>query len=146
MLKVQLRTLHKRRLAATVIFAACGLTGWQLLAQENPVAERLSVAELMNGLITPATNTIWGAYQLQSEAEWQAVANAAITVLAAGELLAQGHADSKRADWQTYNNQMLSAARAVLQAVADKDEEQLSAVGNDLLYPPCESCHQQFQN
>lgn len=111
----------------------------------------LTVKQIMNGIITPMTSTIWGAYQLQSDAEWQAVENAAITVIAAGNLLAAGGAGpqeaalAKQADWQTYNDQMIAAARAVITAVNDRDEEALSAAGNDSLYPPCESCHQQYQ-
>ena len=31
----------------------------------------LSVKEIMNGIITPATNTIWGAYQLETDARGQ---------------------------------------------------------------------------
>ncbi len=112
----------------------------------------LTVKEIMNALITPGTATIWGAYQLESEAEWQAVANAALTVLAAGELLSRGGAGegardrASAADWQQFNRQMMAAAQEVLATVAARDEEALSAVGNDLLYPPCESCHQQYQS
>ena len=40
---------------------------------------------------------------------------------------------------------MIAAARAVITAVGQKDEEALFAAGNDALYPPCESCHQQYQ-
>jgi len=34
----------------------------------------------------------------------------------------------------------------VLAAVAVRDEEALSDAGNNALYPPCEGCHQQYQN
>ncbi len=47
--------------------------------------------------------------------------------------------------WKTYNQQMIEAARLVISAADNKDEEALSAAGNDALYPPCESCHQQYQ-
>jgi len=40
---------------------------------------------------------------------------------------------------------MMSAARAVIAAVAARDEEALFNAGNDQLYPPCESCHQRYQ-
>ena len=50
------------------------------------------------------------------------------------------------AQWQEFNQQLLAATRQVLTAVANKDEEALSAAGNDALYPPCESCHQQYQS
>jgi hypothetical protein len=41
---------------------------------------------------------------------------------------------------------MLAASRQVLAAVAARNEEALSDIGNNALYPPCEGCHQQFQN
>ena len=120
-------------------------------AQADERQPLLSVKEIMNGLITPATTTIWGAYQLETEAEWQEVRNAALSVVAAGNLLlfggaAEGESEtSAEADWKTYNQQMVAAARLVIAAADNKDEEALSAAGNDALYPPCESCHQQYQ-
>ncbi|MBL4581041.1 MAG: hypothetical protein JKY29_04405 [Gammaproteobacteria bacterium] len=121
------------------------------LAQTDARQPLLSVKEIMNGLITPATTTIWGAYQLETEAQWQEVRHAALSVIAAGNLLRLGGAGegevatAAEADWKTYNQQMIAAARLVITAVDNKDEEALSAAGNDALYPPCESCHQQYQ-
>lgn len=114
-------------------------------------APLLTVKQLMDALITPTTATIWGAYQLQTDGEWQEVENAALAVIAAGDLLRAGGigegeaAMAAEADWQRYNGQMIGAARQVLEAVAARDEEALFAAGNDALYPPCESCHQQYQ-
>jgi len=112
----------------------------------------LTVKEIMNGIITPTTTTIWGAYQLQSEAEWLEVQNAALAVIGAGNLLALGgaaageEATAQESDWIEFNNKMIAAAREVLAAVEVRDEEALSEAGNNSLYPPCESCHQLYQN
>jgi len=112
----------------------------------------LTVKEIMNGIITPTTTTIWGAYQLQSEAEWLEVQNAALAVIGAGNLLALGgaaageEATAQESDWIEFNNQMVAAAREVIAAVEVRDEEALSEAGNNSLYPPCESCHQLYQN
>ena len=112
----------------------------------------LTVKEIMNGIITPTTTTIWGAYQLQSEAEWLEVQNAALAVIGAGNLLARGgaaageEATAQESDWIEFNNKMIAAAREVLAAVEVRDEEALSEAGNNSLYPPCESCHQRYQN
>ena len=121
------------------------------LAQTDEHQPLLSVKEIMNGIITPTTTTIWGAYQLETDAQWQEVRNAALSVIAAGNLLQFGGAGEGEvataieADWKTYNQQMIAAARLVITAADNKDEEALSAAGNDALYPPCESCHQQYQ-
>lgn len=139
----------------SITFAVVSLLGLLCLsvaaAQTDEGTPLLSVKEIMNGLITPATTTIWGAYQLETEAQWQEVSNAALTVIAAGNLLqfggrAAGEAEvASEADWQAQNQQMIEAARLVIAAAENKDEEALSAAGNDALYPPCESCHQQYQ-
>ena len=121
------------------------------LAQTDERRSLLSVKEIINGLITPTTTIIWGAYQLETDAQWQEVKNAALSVIAAVNLLQFGVAGegeaaaAVEADWKTYNQQMIEAARLVMLAADNKDEEALSAAGNDALYPPCESCHQQYQ-
>lgn len=118
------------------------------VAQVQP---QLTLKQIMNAMITPATNTIWGAYQLETEAQWQTIENAALTVIAAGNLMALGGSApgeselAQQAQWRQFNEQMIAAAREVLVAVAARDEEALSAAGNNALYPPCESCHQQYQ-
>jgi len=112
----------------------------------------LTIKEIMNAIITPMTAIIWGAYDLETDGEWQEVSNAALAVIAAGNLLVRGGAGegeevtAVETDWQSYNNQMIKAARQVLVAAEKKDEEALFNAGNDALYPPCESCHQQYQN
>ena len=74
-----------------------------MLAPMTPFAQEssqplLTVKEIMDGIITPTTNTIWGAYQLQSETEWLEVQNAALAVIGAGNLLALGGAAVGDAD------------------------------------------------
>ncbi len=111
----------------------------------------LSVRQIMTAILTPTTTTIWGAYELETDAEWLEIENAALSVIAAGNLLVSGGAGegeqevAREADWQNYNKQLIAAAREVIVAVENKDEEALFNAGNDALYPPCESCHQQYQ-
>ena len=112
----------------------------------------LTVKQVMNAVITPNTNTIWGAYQLETDAQWKEIENAALAVIAGANLLQMGGSGdeealiAKQAQWQRFTGQMLAASEKVLAAVAVKDEEALSAAGNDDLYPPCESCHQAYQS
>jgi hypothetical protein len=129
------------------------LVGFVLtVSQAAELAPELRVKQLMNGIITPATNTIWGAYQLETDAQWQELENAAYAVIGAANLLAiggsaEGEAEAASTEqWQEFNAQMLAASRQVLAAVAARNEEALSDIGNNALYPPCEGCHQQFQN
>ena len=112
-------------------------------------APALSVQELMQSVITPATNTLWGAYQVKDD-EWQNLETAAQGVIQAGESLLQGGTGSNDAanaanqDWQEWSNQMIAAGRDALAAIRNRNEEVLSSVGNDELYPPCESCHNKY--
>ena len=127
------------------------LSGLTFSQSGHSVGPMLTVKEIMNSLITPTTAVIWGAYELESDSEWQDVKNAAISVIGAGNLLAMGGSTqdelllAQEAQWQEFNSQMIEAAREVIAAVDEKDEEALFMIGNDKLYPPCESCHQQYQ-
>ena len=137
-----------RYLRCLVLLFFSGLTFSQSEISVTPI---LTVKEIMNAMITPTTATIWGAYELESDSEWQEVKNAAISVIGAGNLLsmggsAQGEALlAREAEWQQFNRQMIEAAREVITAVDRRDEEALFTIGNDKLYPPCESCHQRYQ-
>ena len=117
----------------------------------DELTPELSVKEIMNSIVTPATNTIWGAYQLETESQWQEVGRAATAVVGAANLLMLGGAGegeaeiASEAEWKRFNQQLLAAARQVLVAVDRRDEGALSKVGNDALYPPCEGCHQTYQ-
>lgn len=112
----------------------------------------LTVKQIMNAVITPSTNTIWGAYQLETDAQWKEIESAALAVIAGANLLQMGGRGggeaviAQQAQWQRFTGQMVAASEKVLAAVAVKDEEALSAAGNDDLYPPCESCHQAYQS
>jgi cytochrome c556 len=129
-----------------------GLGAAVLATQGSAAAEpRLSVKQIMNGIITPSTATIWGAYDLKTDDQWKAVEDAAQAVIDAGALLESGGTGAGEMEfageeqWQEFNQQMVSAARRVLQAANAKEEGLLAMVGNDDLYPPCESCHRVYQ-
>ena len=137
--------------------AGCRFTGLIAIlmsvsaSMADELKPELSVKEIMNSIVTPATNTIWGAYQLETESQWQEVSRAATAVVGAANLLMLGGAGegeaeiASEAEWQHFNQQLLAAARQVLVAVDKRDESALSKVGNDALYPPCESCHRTYQ-
>jgi cytochrome c556 len=116
-------------------------------AEFEPV---VSVMELMQQTITPATNQLWSAWEEPSTAaEWRTMEEAAITLLAASSLTAAGGTGPMDNDWvqdsawQAFNNAMIAAGKAALEASRNQDQEGLLAAG-DLLLPPCEGCHQQF--
>jgi hypothetical protein len=110
----------------------------------------VSIMELMQQTITPATNQLWSAWNAPTTPdEWRMMEEAAITLLAASSLTAAGgtgpmdNAWAKEPAWQGFNAAMIAAGQAALTASRNKDPEALLAAG-DLLLPPCEGCHQQF--
>jgi hypothetical protein len=110
---------------------------------------RLSVNELMILAITPATNTLWGVENPATDGDWQALDEAAVAVIAAATLIADGAAgpsDREWAEdpqWQAYVDTLLQAAADARAAISARDLDALFAA-NDAIYPPCEECHQAF--
>lgn len=113
------------------------------------VDHRVSVRQLMLSAITPATNTLWGAEENMSEEAWKSMADAAIVVMASGSLVKTGGSGEKDGDWakdaawQDYTDVMIAAAADALAASESRDFEALM-IATEVMYPPCEECHQQF--
>lgn len=119
--------------------------------QEDARTESLlSVKEVMTAIVEPMTNVIWRAQDIETDAQWQALQNAALSIIAAGNLTARGGSGSHdkswaaETDWQQNNDAMIAAARDAIAAIKKKDLDALSEVGNNLLYPPCENCHTKY--
>jgi hypothetical protein len=149
-----MRQLSRQR--ALVLFA-CGMSFLILAvgAQEvgGGVADfrpLVTIKDLMEKTITPATNTLWNAFEPPtSDEEWIALEEAAVTLLAAANVNALGGTGPMDAAWveapawKAFNEVMISAGLDALTAIRARDHEALLAAG-DVLYPPCEGCHTQF--
>jgi len=109
----------------------------------------VTIKELMEKTITPATNTLWGAYEPPSDDQWPLLEEAAVTLLVAANVNALGGTGPmdnewvKAPAWQAFNQVMIAAGRDALAAIRARDHDALLAAG-DVLYPPCEACHLQF--
>jgi hypothetical protein len=109
----------------------------------------VTVKEVMEKTITPATNVLWNAFEPPTDEQWAALEEAAVTLLVAANSIATGGAgpmDAKWAAdpaWQAFDRVMIEAGISALRAVRARDLEGLTAAG-DVLYPPCEGCHTQF--
>lgn len=135
-----------------VSFLATAVVSLQLVAcgQAPAAVEPLvTVKELMEKTITPATNRLWNVPDTPTDQDWNALEEAAVTLLAAAQVNALGGAgpnDNERAaqaGYQAFNETMTAAGRQALAAVRARDAEALRAAG-DVLYPPCAECHMQF--
>lgn len=108
-----------------------------------------SVNEIMIEQITPATNTIWGIEEPQTDADWQVFIDAANVVIETSKTIKLGGAGpndkSWAADptWQAFADRLIDAGIDARAAAENKDLDAMFAAG-DLLYPPCEECHTKF--
>ncbi len=133
-----------RRVLLSGMSALVLLTAAPAWTQPDP---GLNIREVMLSVIAPMTNKLWAASDIRSDEQWLELEQAAMTVIAAGTVVAQGGPDgayseqAKNADWQEYTQQMMAAARQAVRAIQNHDEAALFAAGNEALYPPCENCH-----
>ena len=109
----------------------------------------VTLKELMEKTITPATNRLWNVPEMPTDEDWAALEEAAITLLTAAQVNGLGGTGPKDAEWaaepayQAFNQAMIAAARDALAAIRARNADALLAAG-DVLYPPCEACHLQF--
>jgi hypothetical protein len=110
----------------------------------------VSIKEIMEKTITPATNTIWNAYEPPTtDEQWAALEEAAVTLLVAANVVAIGGTGPmdnewvKQPAWKAFNQIMINAGNDALQAIRARDHDAL-LTASDVMYPPCEGCHLQF--
>jgi hypothetical protein len=152
-LRARMRT--KLLPAVAALGVGISLTILPLNAQESITSAAdgrplVTIKELMEKTITPATNTLWNAFEPPTtDEQWTALEEAAITLLVAANVTALGGTgpmDSewiKEPAWKAFNQVMINAGHDALQAIRARDHDALLAAG-DVLYPPCEGCHLQF--
>jgi hypothetical protein len=109
----------------------------------------VTIKDVMEMTITPATNTMWNVPDRPTEEQWLALEQASITLLVAADAIGRGGAGQSDAEWASnpawaaFNQAMIKAALDALKATRARNSEALLAAG-DVLYPPCEGCHLQF--
>ena len=110
----------------------------------------VSIKEVMEKTITPATNTIWNAYEPPTDdAQWVALEEAAVTLIVATEAVGRGGSGPMDNEWarnpafQAFNQVVITSGKDALAAIRARDHDALLAA-SDAMYPPCEACHLQF--
>ncbi|MEJ8567698.1 hypothetical protein [Elongatibacter sediminis] len=142
--------MHPTGSAAIVIVLLASATLTTFGPASAQAADTQTVKDIMTQQVVPASDTIWGASELATDAEWKPVGDAARVLVKAGESLSGGGASEveqawiAQPEWQAFNQQMIDAARQILIAVEQRDEEALFNIGNDALYPPCAGCHERY--
>lgn len=136
--------MRKILLASIAIFCVSTVSG-----DEPAAVIPGSVNDVMISVIAPATNTLWGIDDPQTDEDWQVFVDAADAVIKTSTVIKAGGAgpdDAKWAeslDWQAFADRLIEAGTDAREAAQNKDVEAMYAAG-DILYPPCEECHIQF--
>jgi hypothetical protein len=118
-----------------------------------PVA---TVAEIMDGIVSPASGVVYGAVgttvtregiqetRPKDDREWRRVAGNAAALIEASELLkVEGRAKDSE-DWAAIAKAMGDAAAEVRAAAQKQDAEGILAAG-ERLNNSCDNCHRKFQ-
>ena len=114
-------------------------------ATTPPEAENTIMA-MMVETITPATDTLWGVDDPQTDEDWQLLDDAAVTVIETFEKVRRGGDGPNDNKWASedkflaYIDEEIAASEAARAAIAAKDLDALFSAG-DALYTPCENCH-----
>ena len=130
-------------------FVLAGASAAPAGSARAPVA---TVKQLMDGLISPASATVYSSVSIvvsaegekenypKSEAEWDRVSGAAAALAEAGSLLmVEGRARDKDR-WNSISQSMIDASLVSMKAAQARDKEALLASG-EALNNTCDDCH-----
>ena len=134
----------------SICLLLAGVISISSVVAQMPEVKAGSVNDVMLNVITPATNTIWGIEDPQTDEEWSVYIDAAQTVVDAAMRIKAGGTGSEDAnwaaapEWQRYADILVESGREIGAAAARKDLDRLIEVSSDMMYPPCEECHFKF--
>jgi thioredoxin-like negative regulator of GroEL len=132
------------------------LAGARTAGAKPAAAPIATVHELMDGIITPASNVVYQSVStvvtregLQETApttdrEWQRLAGNAAALAEAGQLLMTAGRARQSEDWTMIAQAMTDAAMQAHGAAQKKDPEAVLAAG-ELLNNSCDNCHRKFK-
>jgi cytochrome c556 len=134
---------------AAALLLGSAMTATRAQDTDARARAQVTVKEVMEKTITPATNALWNVADSPTDEQWAALEEAAVTLLVAANAVGEGGAGpmdslwARDPAWQAYNRVLIAAGTAALAAVRARDVPALVSAG-DVLYPPCEGCHKQF--
>ena len=138
--------MNSAKVLALLIMTLCAVA----IVAASPDTPDMSVNDTMLEVITPATNTIWGIEDPQTDEEWQVFIDAAARLIDAATRINSGGSgpnDSVWAEdpeWQRYADVLVESGEEIQTAARERDLDTLINVSNDKMYPPCEECHLMF--
>ena len=115
----------------------------------------LALKQVMEWVIDPAADVIWDSVKSvitekgtkeiapHTDAEWDAVRNAAATLMEAGNLLMVEGRAKDRKEWMAAARRLSDAANLAMKAAQAKNTEAVFAEGGKL-YEACRACHLKY--
>jgi hypothetical protein len=134
-----------------LVLAGCG----QQPPPPPPFKTDIPVKDLMNWILDPNADVVWGAvgtvvtaegeqkFAPTTDEQWTVVRNAAATVIESGNLLMLNGRARNSDDWMKKVQDLMRTANVVLQAIEAKDAETMFTAASDM-YTACSECHAQY--
>ncbi len=112
-------------------------------AQQPTFIPVASVNQLMKAIVIPTSEAIFQVAMKapETDEEWTAMQNNALTLAESGNLLMIGSRAKNTAVWMKTSQALVDAGAAALKAAEAKDLEALADAGNQIV-DACETCHE----
>jgi hypothetical protein len=136
--------------AASGLFLACDRTPPP--SPFKPIADNKL---LMQAVLDPHANVIWGSVgtiitsegirqrRPETEEQWTAVRNSAVTLGESGNLLMIGTRALDDGEWAAGARMLVEASLKTIEAAEARDGDALFQAGSDL-YAACTNCHEKY--
>jgi hypothetical protein len=141
-----------RIVLCVLLMSSVALGGCAGESQESPFRPVASVSQLMSTMMDPAADVVWDAvgtvvsndgvehWEPETDEEWGAVLNAAMTVTESANLLMIGDRARDQETWMRMAQAMVAAGQLAIEAAENQDVEAIYGVG-EAVYNACDSCH-----
>jgi hypothetical protein len=118
----------------------------------RPVAD---MKQLMNAVVDPAADVIWGSVGTivsaegtverspQTDEEWTAVLNSAFVITESGNLMMMGSRAKDSGEWMRHSQALIDVGIRTVKAAEARDKDAIFTLGGDI-YEVCANCHQTY--
>ena len=142
----------------TTLFVAVGAIlccGCRASAKPPPYKPVADVKQLMQTVVDPAADVIWGSVGTieskegtvekapKTDAEWALVRNSAFVLTESGNLLMMGSRPKDNDQWMRLSQDLIDVGTRAIKAAEARDKDAVFDVGGDI-YTACSNCHQKY--
>jgi mono/diheme cytochrome c family protein len=148
-------SLCRSSFVLVALLAACAKTPPPPDKTQPPFATTATTKELMADVVEPAANVYWeavgsitdknGTVELapKTQAQWDAVRNAAIVVAESGNLLMLDGRSANHGEWMELSRALIDVGKRARAAAEARDRTAVFDVGAEV-YQACVNCHSKY--